>query len=268
MSRIADHDYLLTDQYRNAANLMDRIRLHEQFSTNPYDWMVWVFDQYRLSPDARILELGCGPADCWHKNRHRIPAGWDITLSDFSPGMIESARANLGDQAGRFTFQVIDAQSIPCEDARFDAVIANHMLYHVPDRPAALAEIRRVLKPGGRLFATTIGPAHLQEMYDLARWFDPNITFGNIANPFDLDNGLPQLEALFADVQVDRYPDSLVVTEVQPLVAFILSTTGNARELLQGDRLAAFVACVEEEFARHNGQFFITKDSGMFKARR
>ncbi len=57
----------------------------------------------------------------------------------------------------RVQFKEIDAQSIPFEDETFDAVIANHMLYHVPDRPKAIAEIKRVLKPGGRLIATTIG---------------------------------------------------------------------------------------------------------------
>ncbi|MCB9452622.1 MAG: class I SAM-dependent methyltransferase [Anaerolineaceae bacterium] len=268
MSRFSDQDYLLTEQYHNASNLMDRIRLHEQFSTNPYGWMAWLFDQYQLPADAHILEVGCGPADCWHKNYQRIPAGWNITLSDFSAGMLDSARTHLGDNAGRFTFRVIDAQAIPYEDAHFDAVIANHMLYHVPDRPQALAEIQRVLKLDGQFFATTIGPTHLQEMYDLARWFDPSIVFGSVANPFDLENGLAQLEAWFLDVQVEHYPDSLVVTEVKPLVAFILSTTGNAREILQGDRLTTFITWVEEEFSRQDGQFFITKDSGIFKARR
>lgn len=268
MTRVSDQNYLLTEQYHNAANLTDRIRLHEQFSTSAYDWMAWVFDQYQLPANARILEVGCGPADCWHKNRQRIPAGWDITLSDFSPGMLEAARTHLGDQVGRFAFRVIDAQAIPYDDTFFDVVIANHMLYHIPDRAAALAEIQRVLKPGGQFFATTIGPTHLQELYELARWFDPNITFGGVQNPFDLDNGLAQLARWFEDVQIERFPDNLLVTEVAPLVAFILSTTGNAREILQGERLTAFIACVEAEFAQQNGTFFITKDSGMFKARR
>jgi ubiquinone/menaquinone biosynthesis C-methylase UbiE len=268
VTRVSDQTYLLTEQYRNASNLMDRIRLHEQFSTSPVDWMTWVFDQYQLPADARILEVGCGPADCWYKNFHRIPAGWHIILSDFSAGMLDSARAHLGDQAGRFAFRVIDAQAIPYDDAYFDVVIANHMLYHVPDRPAALAEMQRVLKPGGQFFATTIGPTHLQEMYEIARWFDPNITFGGVQTPFDLDNGLAQINAWFADAQIERFADNLVVTEVAPLVAFILSTTGTAREILQGERLAAFISWVEAEFTKQGGQFFITKDSGMFKARR
>ena len=58
----------------------------------------------------------------------------------------------------------MDAQSISYEDEIFDAVIANHMLYHVPDRMKAIAEIKRVLKWGGRFIATTVGSHHLKEM--------------------------------------------------------------------------------------------------------
>ena len=49
--------------------------------------------------------------------------------------------------AGRFAYEIIDAQAIPYGTQRFDIVIANHMLYHVPDRAQAIAEMRRVLKP-------------------------------------------------------------------------------------------------------------------------
>ena len=51
--------------------------------------------------------------------------------------------------------------------ASFNAVVANHMLYHVEDRPQALAEIRRVLKPGGKLFAATNSDSHLAKIRQL-----------------------------------------------------------------------------------------------------
>src|SRR5437868_570166 len=57
-----------------------------------------------------------------------------ITLSDFSPGMLQEARQNLAGSPQSFSFQVIDAQSIPLDAGSCDCVIANHMLYHVPDR--------------------------------------------------------------------------------------------------------------------------------------
>src|SRR6476661_8545769 len=96
---------LVAEQYKTPLNLDARIQLHDRFSTNKYDWMLWVFDQFKLPATAQILEIGCGTGKLWHTNLHRIPASWTITLSDQSAGMLEQARQNLGDQAPRFCFE-------------------------------------------------------------------------------------------------------------------------------------------------------------------
>ena len=57
---LADQDYV-ADQYQTATNLNARISLHQRFSTNRYGWFPWLFDRLRFPPQARILELGCGP---------------------------------------------------------------------------------------------------------------------------------------------------------------------------------------------------------------
>ena len=98
------------------------------------------------------------------KNRDRIPEGWDIALTDFSEGMVADAQQNLRERTHANKFAVMDAQSIEFEDKYFDAVVANHMLYHVPDRMKTFLEIRRVLRTGGHLYATTNGRTHLKEL--------------------------------------------------------------------------------------------------------
>ena len=157
MSGLADSRLLLGDQYRTASKLNARVLLHERFSTNKYGWHRWAFDRMECPAESRILELGCGTGLLWSKNRARIPAGWDLTLSDFSPGMLRQAREGIGGARSKLRFMRIDAQAIPFGDGRFDAVVANQMLYHVPDLPRALGEIRRVLKEGGTLYAGTGG---------------------------------------------------------------------------------------------------------------
>ena len=134
--------------------------------------MRWVFDQFNIPAGARILELGCGPGRLWQQNADRTPAGWHITLTDFSMGMLRQARANLGDTAPQFGFACANASELPFESAMFNAVIANHMLYHVTDLNATLAEIKRVLTPKGMLYAATNGADHLQEMDALIQQFD------------------------------------------------------------------------------------------------
>lgn len=260
-----DSKYLLKDQYRNADKLNARIRLHAEFSTNDYGWFRWVFDQYDFLENARILELGCGPGDLWRENGHRIPSGWEITLSDFSPGMLDQARGNLAAQLQPFHFEVIDAQVIPYGENHFDALIANHCLYHIPDRQKAFYEIRRVLKPGGRFCATTSGRLHLEEMRALVLGFDPSSedNFSTQGNPFTLENGGSQLESWFANIHVTRYPDAFHVTEAAPLVDYIFSSS---RLGLAEERRAAFRRYLEAQIEANEGVFKIKKDSGIFLA--
>jgi ubiquinone/menaquinone biosynthesis C-methylase UbiE len=189
--------HYLKKQYKDSSNLDARIQLHQRYSVNKYGWQLWVFDQLDLPYQCRLLELGCGPGNLWQENLSRIPANWEITLSDFSAGMLEDARRKL-EKRGLFQFKVIDAQSIPCENGYFDAVIANHMLYHVPDRPAALAEIRRVLKPNGHFYASTVGERHLIEIRDLKMKFNPALAaLGRVTDPFTLENGMVQILTQF-----------------------------------------------------------------------
>ncbi len=264
MSRMSDPEYLRTEQYVNAANLNARIQLHARFSTNRYGWFHWLFDQLRLPARRDVLELGCGPGDLWLQNMPRVPPGWRITLSDLPPGMLEQAATNLRHQAHPFTFALIDAQSIPFAAQSFDAVIANHMLYHVPDRSRALAEMRRVLRPGGRFYASTVGQSHLRELWDLVGRVDPTLAWRaeDVTNPFTLESGYDQVGEWFSDVSVSRYEDALVVTEAEPLLAYVWSGEASS---MSAEQRKAFARCVEKELALH-GAIRISKDSGLFGA--
>jgi ubiquinone/menaquinone biosynthesis C-methylase UbiE len=154
----------LQEQYRTNANLRARIDLHQRFSTSPLSYPRWVFDGYAFGEEADVLEVGCGDRNIWRENLGRLPAGWRLTLTDFSPGMVEAARAALGDSA---EYAVADVQELPFADASFDGVIANHMLFHVENLPRALGEVARVLRSGGLFCATTLGLGHLRALREL-----------------------------------------------------------------------------------------------------
>jgi SAM-dependent methyltransferase len=264
MSRFTDQQYLKTDQYKNSSNLDARAEIHRRFSTNPYGWFNWFFERLLKLPEgARILELGCGPAYLWKECSGRIPTDWNITLSDLSSGMLDAAWRNLVVTGRAFKFEEIDAQSIPYDDETFDAVIANHMLYHVPDRRKAIEEIKRVLKPNGHLFATTIGKNHLKEIANWLRQVNLGSDFESFGSPFTLENGLEQLNRPFSQVTVSRYPDNLHVTEIRPIVAYIRSSI-HAKEL-SGEKLSNLQHDLEKELDE-KGKIFISKDSGLFEA--
>ncbi len=263
MADMTNQSYLLNEQYRDAANLNARIQLHTRFSTNKRGWHRWLFDQFKIAPGSRILELGCGPGKLWLSNLDRIDASWQITLSDFSAGMLREAQENLARSQHHFSFQIIDAQSIPFDAASFDVVIANHMLYHVPDRAKALAEIRRILKASGRLYASTVGESHLDEIWKLTSRVDRAFSRTRKSNPFTLENGAEQLAQWFASITLYRYDDALVVTEPEVLIDYILS--GAAKEVFVGEKLKRLRELLEQELAAHKA-IYITKDSGLFEA--
>jgi len=266
MSKLSDQEFLLSDQYKDASNLDARIQLHRSFSTNTYGWFRWVFDQFDLPPVCRVLALGCGPANLWVKNLDRIPAGWEVTLTDFSPGMVEQAQENLGNSGRPFAFEIVDAQSIPYDDASFDAVIANHMLYHVPDRAKALSEMLRVLRPGGRLYTSTVGETHTQELFEIIGRFDPEGKFQHEVPSFTLGNGAAQLAPWFSEITPHRYEDDLEITAAEPLIAYVMSMA-EAKSVFTDDKLPALVEYVEQELATQ-GTIHITKNSGGFEAYR
>lgn len=265
MDTYRDQAYLLQSQYKDANNFNARVELHRRFSVNPYGFYRWIFDHFKLDEKSAILELGCGPGELWRSNRGRIPAGWQITLTDLSPGMLEEARRRLGEDC--FTYQVADAQALPFADASFDAVIANHMLYHVPDLKRALGEIRRVLRPGSCLYSTTFGRAHMRELDELvlkhwpgSSWKGPGAT-----SPFVLENGLELLAPFFAQVTLDHYENALEVTEAEPLAAYAFS--GRLGLRLTPAMRESFTSMIRQEIAER-GALHITTSSGLFEARK
>lgn len=264
-TKFTDSDYLLNQQYRDSRNLETRLDLHQQNSTNPQGWFPWLWDVLlELPANAKVLELGSGSGAMWMACPERIPAGWAITISDFSPGMLDSAWRKLITLGRAFKYQEIDAQAIPYPDATFDIVIANYMLYHVPDRAQALAEIRRVLRPGGVLTAAT---ASKDSMKEIRAWFhaiNPGADASMGHSLFTLENGQSQLEPFFNDVEIRHYPNQLRITDVKPLMSYIRSTTA-----FGGQPEAVFARLEQNLLAllETDGEIYITKDSGLFLAR-
>ena len=258
------------EQYENASNLKARIRIHELFSTNKEGWMNWFFNHLNLESKISILELGCGDGSLWDKNFSRIPLDWDITLTDFSQGMLKDAKMNLAGKASRFKFKLVDAQSIPFQDCKFDVVIANNMLYHVHDKEKAFSEIRRVLKTDGYFYASTVGKNHMREMRDIITLFNSdNITSKSWTETesFQLENGVEQVSKWFKEVKLKRYIDNLNVTTSIPLVDYIFSMPGNAKEFLTEVNLQKLISFLEQEILKAGG-IYITKDTGFFEARK
>jgi len=264
MSNINDSDRVKA-QYSSAKNLSARVRLHQLYSTNKQGWTNWVFAHYNLRPGQAVLELGCGNGGIWKANLSKISGDVHLVLTDLSEGMLSAARENLPGLEC-VEYKVMDAQDIAYSDGVFDVVIANHMLYHVPDRRRALSEVARVLKPDGVFLATTVGAHNMAELGTILQGFDVRV-YSPQVRVFTLENGGEQLAEFFGHVETEHYIDSLHITEAQPLVDYVLSLGGisDVVGIIDAERVPAFADYVAELLARE-GYIDINKEGGIFIA--
>lgn len=269
MSLRTNQEYLKYGQYKDANNLYARINLHRWFSTNPENWFRWVFNYLKSQEISDLLELGCGPGLLWKHNLDQISPSWRIHLSDISSGMVLEARTNIHQTLPHISFCTVDAQAIPYKSASFDLVIANHMLYHIPDRPHALSEIHRVLKTSGHLIAATNGLYHMAEIRGLQILMDIDINsmtdcaFG--VSEFTIENGGEQLAPWFEDIQIIPFEDALEVTDPDPLIAYILSMNLASTLDFNAQQIAALRLYLAQEI-NSRGSFHITKSTALFIA--
>lgn len=142
----------LAYQYGTAEKLRIRQEAHELYSEQPNDFFEWALAFLDLRPGLLVADVGCGPG-AYHTLLYE--AGCPVIGVDASLGMLEEVQR----QASRGGFVVYplqaNAERLPLASSSVDRLMANHMLYHVPDQHAALAEMRRVLKPGGVVMLAT-----------------------------------------------------------------------------------------------------------------
>lgn len=252
--------YLTSQQYKSDINLNARIRLHKNFSTNPIGWMEWVANQIQINSSDIVLDIGCGPAGVWSKKLENKEDLHNLILTDLSFGMVGIAKKNIGYHQ---SYATINAMNLPFQSNSLDVIVANHMMYHVPNVPQSLKDIYRVLKPGGKLYTSTNGENHLFEMMEIMYKFINTINFSRFMHGFSAENGGEKLGKVFESVKMTPHPNQLIVPNSQPIVDYINSMISEEESLI----------LVENGFQSHldsliydNGPFHITKNSVLFEA--
>jgi ubiquinone/menaquinone biosynthesis C-methylase UbiE len=159
-------------------------------------------------PGERILDIGCGPGFYVAELLEEVGDEGSVTGVDSSPAMLAVA-ARRAEGRGNVEFHEAGATSLPVEDASFDRALSVQVMEYVPEIPAALAEIHRVLRPGGRVliwdvdWATVSWHAVDQErMRRVLKAWDKHLTHPSLPQTL-----AAQLSAAgFEDVRMDAHP--------------------------------------------------------------
>jgi SAM-dependent methyltransferase len=157
-----------------------------------------------------VLDAGCGLGTYVDRLRAERPDLRVLPL-DLSAGMAPEV--------------VGDIQALPLADRSIGGALAMHMLYHVPDIPAAVRELRRVVQPGGVLVVSTNGADDKREVDQLLAGAVHDLTGATIEVP-DADGRFTPgeaglLRAEFGSVEVELLERETLVPEVEPVVAYV-----------------------------------------------
>lgn len=157
MSRL-DDPALVASEYADESRLRRRAAGYAGAGTRD-DARIPLVDAVVAAAPRRVLEVGCGWGELAAWIARETEA--EVVAVDLSPRMVELALERGVDA------RVADVQDLPFSNGAFDLVVAAWMLYHVPDLERGLAEIVRVLRPGGTFVAATNSRFHLHELREL-----------------------------------------------------------------------------------------------------
>ncbi len=202
-----DDPAVVARDYESETRLLARRSIYETSEgPNTLD-MLW--DRIAEARPQRVLEVGPGPGELAERMAKELGAG--VVAIDVSPRMVELTRARGIDA------RVGDVQELPFEDEAFDLVVAGWVLFHPADLDRALAEIARVLRPGGRLIAATNSERHLGELWAL-------VGVDRMSYSFGLENGEAALRRHFPKVQVERVEGWVTVPDTATARDYVASS--------------------------------------------
>lgn len=132
-------------QFDSWSDSYDRSILQRIFFRPSHDL---ILSNVQFSKGARVLDIGCGTGRFAKRVVEHYPDSTVVGL-DLSPGMLRMARDNCKEYRDQITFVEGDSEQLPFEDSSFDIITCVHSFHHYPHKQTVLAEMHRVLKPGG-----------------------------------------------------------------------------------------------------------------------
>jgi SAM-dependent methyltransferase len=121
-----------------------------------------------LRPGERVLDVGCGTGVVARLAAEQVGARGEVTGVDVNPGMLAVARRTAAAEGASIQWYETAAESMPLPDEAFDVILCQMALQFMTDRSAALAEMHRVLAPGGRILLNLPRPSAFFDLLERA----------------------------------------------------------------------------------------------------
>jgi SAM-dependent methyltransferase len=256
----ADRSWLTGSQYRTDANLAARQSIYA-YQRPRHDIARLAVDVAGLRGGELVADVGCGNGVYLAELARRGHTGPVLGL-DLSAGMLRAA-AGRAPGAG---LAVADATALPLPGGVADVTLAMHMLYHVPEPAAAVRELRRVTRPGGRVLVGLNGDDHLVELRDavaeVAVAEVMPMLRSHVAGSqerLSLDVGERLLAACFTTVTRHDMIAELVVPGPEPIAGYLRSSQA-AHDVADPEDLVT--AVLDRLRPAPDGNFHITTHSG------
>ena len=195
-----------------------------------------------------ILDLGTGTGDAAVQLKRRFRSA-EVIAADISPQMLEASRRRSHWWRPIRCVEA-DARALPFESASIDLLFTNLMLQWVDPPDSALAEMRRVLRPGGLLLASSFGPETLQELRAAWAAVDDGVHVNHFVDVHDLGGALQRAGFIEPVLDVDRHVHHYA--DVRALMGELKSigahnvNAGRSRALTGKSRLAKLQAAYEQ----------------------
>jgi SAM-dependent methyltransferase len=198
----------------------------------------------RPQPGERVLELACGPGGVGIAAAELVAPGGEVVLSDVAAEMtaIAGARA-AAKRLGNVSTRVLDIECIDEPDASYDVVLCREGIMFAPDPARAAREIRRVLRPAGRVAIAVWGPRERNPWLGLvldavSAQIGSPVPPPGVPGPFSLGSSAQVValleEAGLAEVQVGELPTPLQAGSFEEWWARTSALAGPLAKILAG----------------------------------
>ncbi len=261
------------DFQETTEDLAKRINIHTQFGSRDIDqWMLEILD---LKPGIKILDVGCGSGKQCFSFYHHLNGEVEITGTDVSESLLDDARSKNQAINDVIDFKFLDFnQPFDLPENHYDLISACFAIYYAQNIPFTLAEMHRLLVPGGRLFTTGPMPSNKQLFYDIIKE-----ATGKPIPPMPGSSRYASriygtMQDLFSKTEQHIFENPLTFEAVEPFMIYTRASMSEDRKLWNSlfqtheefEHIMTAIEKTAQKFLERDGKLVMTKVVGGFIA--